>query len=110
MHRYDIDNGKIIVVRKAEISLENAGIVPIIKGIETKPPQIKDDGVIRISTIHTLVFQIKFIELGGFLFLGKPFHSLDFGSCIRVSTVCRHQLIQREQDECQQEEDKNHVD
>ena len=58
MRPYNLDNRSVIFIGKTEITLEYAVALSIVKRIETKPSQIKDNCIIGIGTVETLVLEI----------------------------------------------------
>ena len=52
---YYFYNRSVMLIRKAEIALENTIQFAVIERIQSEPSQIKDKLVVRIRTVHPLI-------------------------------------------------------
>ena len=55
---HDLNHGGIVLVREAEVALENAVALAVVEGIETQPAEVQDHLIIGVRTVAALVFQI----------------------------------------------------
>ena len=100
-----------MLVGKAEISLENAVALAVIEGSKAQPAEIEDHLVLGIGAVQALILQVQFLKFRVSFLGGKGIlQSLQLRPGVGIGPVSRHQLIQQEQQECQQDEDDYHIE
>ena len=83
--------------------------MPVIERIKTEPSQVQHQLIVGIGTVHTLILQIELVKFGCLLLLRQILHCLYLVAGVRIRAVCRHHLIQQEQNEGEQKEHEDHV-